>query len=154
MTKDQEEMKDWLSKQSATVQKNVKIVTPEDVSQNFMLRIDKVFKSTFTVMHLPRSGKTEDKTVQRICVSPNLFGCLIGYGAYILDHEDGSDSEIVKFNGYKGGYVISKFPFNVCLYPNNHLTYDEPNTLEHWLFSEYCKTREATIAMLTAQKTL
>lgn len=123
------------------VQKNLKVVEPKDLKQNFLLHVSSQKLSGKKL--IPRIGHSqahqEDRTVPRVCGSPHLFGCYVGQGClewntYTFDPARG--------NVESGKYYIYTLDFDMCLEPNNHLVYDQEVTDEHWLVSYSPETQE------------
>lgn len=132
---DREDCYRWFSIQSKKVQTNAKIVSAQELGQDYMLHIDKKTPLKFVPM-MPRSAaKTEDNTTARITVAPNLIGCLIGYARAEDDFLEGTDKLSIKHTEFRGGYDICTLNFKHCIYPNEKLVFDSPRTKEHWLVS-------------------
>lgn len=142
LDKDFEEIQDWLSLQSKEVQDNVTISDCVNMKQDYMLHIDKETPDVFIPM-MPRSaGKTENNTVARITVSPNLIGCFIGYARVEEDFLDESDKIVKKQNDFKGGYVICTLPYLHSIKPSPQMVPDAERSNEHWLVTYNDQTRE------------
>ena len=135
MDTDREDFYQWFSVQSKKVQANSKIVSAQEIKQDYMLHIDKQTPKKFIPMMPRRAGLSEDNTTPRITVAPNLVGCLIGYAVAEDDFIKGSDKEDYEFTKFKGGYEICELKFTHCLYPNSKLVYDSARSQEHWLVS-------------------
>ena len=132
---DKAQFMQWFSTQSKEVQTNSKIVSSDELGQDYMLHIDKTTPEFFTPM-MPRSASaTENNTAARITVAPDLVGCIIGYARVEDDFLQGTNSEIIKETGFRGGYDICELPFKHCLAPNKNLVYDAEISAEHWLVS-------------------
>lgn len=130
-----QELDDWLNTASEKVQRNVKIVTPDDLGQDCLLHVS---VNTNIREFIPFIGKRqspqEDRTVPRICVCPTLLGCFIGYGdaeTTFLDIAPGSPTNVGAV--YKGGWKIYALPFKAALKPSGKLVWDGKHSDEHWL---------------------
>lgn len=123
----------WFSIQSKQVQANCKIVSSDELGQDYMLHIDKNTPVRF-ICAMPRSAAhTENNTTARITVAPTLLGCLFGYARYEYDFRYGLPAVSKEKDKYRGGYEICELPFKHCLQPNSKLVYDSEYTGEHWL---------------------
>ena len=139
---DKQDIYDWFSIQSKKVQTNARIVSAEELGQDYMLHIDKKTPAKFVPM-MPRSAATsEDNTSARVTVAPNLIGCFIGYARAEDDFFEGTYKEFIKETGFKGGYEICELKFDYCIKPNRKLVFDSPESMEHWLVSYNKKTLE------------
>jgi hypothetical protein len=125
------EIENILAVQTATLRANVKIVSPDDVGQNYMLRIDPqpMSRKQFTPMIAYSQANSEDRTLARVVVSPYLLGCIqavtwIVDKAYRYHPSDESDQQ---------GWYIHDIDFEYALKPNSKLVYDANLTDEHWL---------------------
>ena len=129
----EKEIQAWLSTWPAATRKGLKVVTSKDLGQDFVLRMD-IKRPSILTPRLPMSVKSkEDKSVPRISTTTYIGGCLVGYGRFGYDVEDGSDKDIEKFNGYKGGYEVSMIDFDVGIYPSYDLVPEEYESDEIWL---------------------
>lgn len=132
---DKKDFLEWFCTQSKEVQSNSKIVSADELGQDYMLHIDKTTPEVFVPM-MPRSAtSTENNTTARITVAPSLLGCIIGYARLEVDFLEGTDKDAVKRTGFKGGYEICKLEFKHCLAPNKQLVFDAEHSNEHWLVS-------------------
>jgi hypothetical protein len=132
---DNRDFLEWFCTQSKEVQSNSKIVSADELGQDYMLHIDKTTPEFFTPM-MPRSASpSENNTTARITVAPSLLGCIIGYARLEADFLEGTDKDTIKRTGFKGGYEICKLEFKHCLSPNKQLVFDAENSQEHWLVS-------------------
>lgn len=123
----------WFSIQSKQVQANCKIVSSDELGQDYMLHIDKNTPVRF-IGAMPRSAApSENNTTARITVAPTLLGCLFGYARYEYDFRYGLPTVSKEKDKYRGGYEICELPFKHCLQPNSKLVYDSEYTGEHWL---------------------
>lgn len=134
------EFMNWFKLQSKKVQTHSKIVSAEEVGQDYMLHIDKKTPAVFNPM-MPRSASaTEDNTAARITVSPSLLGCMLGYARVEMDVQNGTKATDVKSTGFRGGYEICELEFKYCLAVNTKLVYDADVSNEHWLVTYNKKT--------------
>lgn len=127
------EIDHWMSLWPGSTRKEMKLVTAKDIGQDFVLRIDMVPPKVFTPRLPMSTSKKEDKSVPRISSCAHVLGCLDGYGRYRPDVQDGSDKEIQKFNGYKGGYILQVIDFEAGIRPSNKLVPEVDYTNEIWL---------------------
>lgn len=131
---DEKELENWLDRVSDKVSRNVTIVTPKDIDQDYFLHISKdISVKEFIPFISKRQGDKEDRTIARITVAPMLLGCMIGYANDSYDFlnliPNGKSEEL----GYRGGYKIYSVPFKAAIKPANKLVYDSKNSDEHWL---------------------
>lgn len=140
--KDVQDLDAWLDHVSEQVQRNVQIVTPVEVGQDFFLHIS---ADTSLRNYLPcvpkRQAKGEERTLPRVTVAPTLLGCFIGYAASEYDflyakHKD------VENPRWRGGWVINALPFKAALRPNAKMVYDQAKSDEHWLVAYNDDTSE------------
>ncbi|MCE5225870.1 MAG: hypothetical protein LLG05_08400 [Porphyromonadaceae bacterium] len=130
---DRDDFYKWFSLQSKEVQSNSKIVSSQELGQDYMLHIDKQTPDKFIPM-MPRSAaQNENNTTARITVSPNIIGCLIGYARAEDDLISGTKQNTLDKTGFRGGYDICEMSFNHCLFPNEKLVFDSQRSQEHWL---------------------
>lgn len=138
-----EQLEKWLESAAEKVRRNVTIVTPVDLEQDYLLHIStNTAIRKFVPLIGRRQAPSEDRTVARITVAPTLLGCFIGYaqadGDFRALSADGTKEE----DGYKGGWKIYCFPFEAALKPNNKLVYDSSASDEMWLTSYSPETTE------------
>lgn len=140
-----DQLEKWLEHASEKVQRNVEIVTPVELEQDFLLHMS---TNTSIRKWIPLIGRrqaaSEDRTVPRITVAPTILGCFIGYAQADADFRvlaaDGTKEE----EGYKGGWKLYAFPFEAALKPNNKLVYDAKYSDETWLTTYSPETVEYT----------
>lgn len=153
MKDDAKELDEWLDAAAPKVQRNVKIVTPEDVGQDYFLHISIDTRLRVFTPYISQSqSRMEDRTVPRVTVAPTLLGCMIGYSRAETDFTDLEPGKSQKQSGesYQGGWKIYALPFKVALKPTARLVYDSRMSDEHWLVSYNAKT--ATYTPETAGK--
>lgn len=125
------EITHFISLCTPVVKKNLTIVTPEDLGQDFFLHIDPDKTPGQFIPQMPRSAaKSEDNTVARITVAPTIRGCIQGWAR--LEHQF--------FNQKTNGCAICILPFEYALKPTNKLVFDAEETGEHWLVAYNSKT--------------
>lgn len=116
------EIEDFLKLQSLKVRNNVKIVTPEDIGQNFFLHVDKETPKLFTPQVSRRALQDEDISVPRSTVGVTIAGCLVGYVSMEKD-----------FFSQDNGLAICALDFEYSLRPTAMLVPDVEESDEHWL---------------------
>lgn len=134
----------WFSIQSKQVQSNCRIVSSDELGQDYMLHIDKNTPAKFTPMFSEHAGREEDKTLPRITVAPNLFGCVIGYARCepdFLFHAYDTSPDFKK-DKFRGGYEICQLNFTHCLKPSDVMVSNASESDEHWLVNYNRETRE------------
>lgn len=131
---DRDDMESFLEAKPVTVQRGVEVITPEDLPVPLLFHIS---KNTNIKEFIPqighRQGKTEDRTVPRVCVAPTLLGCMIGYAAVEFDFYDGERDN--KNDAWLGGYKIYGFGFKHALRAKKKVVYDAAMSDECWLVS-------------------
>jgi len=130
-----QELDEWLDNTSEKVQRNVDIVTPEDLKQDYLVHVspDTNIKA-FIPMIGRRQAPMEDRTVPRICVTPTLLGSISGYADMENVFHGFVTGEKNEFNAtYKGGLKIYTIPFKAALKPSQKLVYDAKHSEEMWL---------------------
>lgn len=131
---DKSDIENMIGTLSPKTQRGLEIITPDDVPNKLLYHISTNTKiKEFVPVIGFRQAKQEDRTVPRVCVAPHLFGCMIGYSAFlhdILNQPNGVDG---KKSDYKGGYRIYGFEFKHALKPNKSLVYDVNVSDERWL---------------------
>jgi hypothetical protein len=123
------------------VRKNIKIITPQDIGQNYLLHIRKTEAKILIPVVSKRAANSEDNTIARVHTSPFLFGCILGYAQHVYDITELNVTNKVANNSYLGGYYIYKIVFDAALQPNQKLVYDQEVTDEHWLVNYSKDTR-------------
>lgn len=136
-----DQFKDWFALQSDRVKQNTSCVSAKELGQKYMLRIDKAVPPHFYPMMPKSASDTEDNTCPRVCVSPNVMGCFIGYHRGIDDFLNGHDKSDESNQDYRGGYLISAIEFDECLKVNDELVPGAEKSQEHWLVGYSEKTR-------------
>lgn len=131
-----QDMEDWLDLQNNKVRRNVRIVTPSEVGQDYLLHVS---IDTNVKTFVPRIGSSqspsEDRTVPRITVAPSLLGCLIGNGNAVDHFLNLKSTGLPEDRHYKGGWKIYALPFECALKPTGRLVYDQAHSDEYWLVS-------------------
>lgn len=132
---DLQDLKDFLVLQSDSVQENCVIVTPEQMGVKYALHIDKNVPEAL-VPRMPRSAMiTENDSCPRVTVACTLLGCYIGYFRTEADVTKGSFQRPEIKDQFRGGYEISKIPFDHALKPNKKMVPDGERFEELWLVS-------------------
>lgn len=133
-------LKETLDQTNPEIAKNTKIVTPDDLKQDYLLHIAKTNFKYLVPNISKRAGAKEDNTLPRIHTAPSLFGCIEGYAimSYDILYEKATTK---KTADYLGGYYIYKIPFEAALRPNKKMVYDADYTQEHWVVAYSKETR-------------
>lgn len=139
---DKEDFYQWFSVQSKEVQANSRIVSTEEINQDYMLHIDKQTPAVFVPRMPTSAAKSENDTTARITVAPTLIGCMIGYARIEADVTGGTGKDKVDKTQFRGGYDICELSFKHCLFPNEKLVFDSQRSQEHWLVSYNKETLE------------
>jgi hypothetical protein len=138
-----DELAQWLETVPEKVRKNVSIVTPVEVKQDFFLHISTATNiKKFIPLIGRRQAYSEDRTVPRVTVAPTLLGCLIGYAKADHDFREYHSTGKPEHGNYKGGWKIYALPFEAALKPNARMVYDAQASDEHWLVSYSRETNE------------
>lgn len=144
-----DEMREQLTRCSDSVIKNTKIITPNDIKQDYFLHVAIKKNKEFIPYHSRIASANEDNTIPRVHVAPTLAGCIIATNqthhllqniaplAKLKDHKKNQDD-----TPYLGGFYIHKIPFDVALKPSKKLVYDADQTGEHWLITYNQQTRK------------
>ncbi len=126
------ELETFLSLSIDKVNKNVEIISKDQLGQDYMLHIspDNMHNKAYVPWIGYRQAKSEDRTIPRITVAPTLLGCYVGYSNlfnnFFSYYPDNNDS-------YKQGLYIHEIEFDTALKPNTKLVYDQKRSDEHWL---------------------
>lgn len=145
---DEQEISNVLKLSNARVVKNTTIQTPETLGQNSLFHIALAKRTRLYPSVSSRSAPTEDNTLPRIHVSPDLIGCIRGYATIAKMASQNAPVKIKKETTisspgpsiYKGGFYIHQIPFRCCLKPNYELVFDEDYTQEYWLITYNSQT--------------
>lgn len=143
MASERELLETYLATLSDDVQENVQIETAE--RPVYHISRDKSIEKFIPIIGL-RQHELEDRTVPRICVGPDLFGCISGYSAFYYDlmSRKAVDPKTEPENEHTwlGGYQIYGFNHEFALAPNDNLVPVASQTGERWLVNYSEKTRE------------
>lgn len=140
---DREALETLLDISSARVQQNVKIVTPDEIGQDFMLHISTNTDIRKFIPQLTlRGAPSENRDITRVCVGPSLLGCMIGYAQMSNDVQEKASNAKDEHNGYKGGWKIYALPFKAALKPNPKMVWDQRMSDEHWMVTYSEDTKE------------
>lgn len=120
-----DEMKQWLALQPASVRNQVAVLSKEEAGPMYHISKDGGIKR-FTPMVSRRTASTENISVPRVCVAGTLVGCMIGYAATL-------DDFLWRRDGYKGGWYIYDIDYQYLLKPSVKLLYDVEHSQERWL---------------------
>lgn len=124
------------------VQKELTIVSPEELGQTFLLHITPEKNPVYAPRIGFRQSDSEDRTVPRITASPCLFGCIIGYAVLLGNFLNAQTyGTPLKETTWRNGVYIRKLPFKQALRPTKKLVYDVEASDEHWLVSYSDTTR-------------
>ncbi len=137
---DFDDIKDFLSRVNDKVKRNVEIITPDELGQDYVLHIATINFSSLIPNVSRRGAWSEDNTVTRIHTSTDLMGCIRGH-AGVVDLALNSIVTSSKSEEYRGGFYIYQIPFKVALKPNTKLVYDSDYTNEVWLVPYNRETR-------------
>lgn len=122
-------MQEYLKTLPARVQKNVKVVTPQDLGKESLYHISKDGDiKQFSPEVSRRTASQEDRTIPRISTTPTIVGCLLGYQSDVGDFNEG-----VEKGFFDGGWYIYGFDFEKVLRPSKQILVDADITDEHWL---------------------
>lgn len=130
---EKKDLEEYLEFLPTKTKNNLEIVEVSDKIP-FMLRIDNVVPNYFTPL-LPLSSSPdpnkEDRTLPRICVSPDLVSCILGIARLNREFlENNADNDL---NKKENIYHISSLPYTYAVKPTQKLLYDVDLTNEHWL---------------------
>jgi hypothetical protein len=148
ITKAIDEMKEQLKLCSDAVINNTKIITPEEIGQDYLLHIAIRKIPEFIPYHSRASAYSEDNTIPRVHTSPTLAGCIIGFSmsgyltSSLIPNNTKKDKNNSLDSSYLGGFYIHKIPFEVALKPNKKLVYDTKESDETWLITYNESTRK------------
>lgn len=132
---DLQDMRDFLVLQADSVRDNCTIVSAADMGVTHALHIDKNTPDSY-VPRMPRSAMpSENDSCARVTVACTLLGCYIGYFRTEHDVTGGSFQKPGVKDPFRGGYEISKVPFDHALKPNKQLVPDGERFEELWLVS-------------------
>lgn len=125
-----------LSLSTKKVTSNVKVVTPNDVGVDHMLRLDSnlMTRKSFVPRIAVSQADTEDRTLPRIVGSPYILGCLIAIPWINPLNSDTTNIQV--------GFYIHSLEFKYALQPNTNLVYDAQETNELWLVTYNKETIE------------
>lgn len=124
---------------SKTSPSTVEIVEPTDQYPRMYHISDSDQIRKFTPMISSRIRDGEDNTVPRVCVSRNVFECILGYNTL----QEVYTVEPQAIEGFKNGFYIYKFDYQYALkLKSNKLVPDARDTNEHWLVTYSTDTSE------------
>lgn len=134
-----QELEFFIKRLPDKVQKNITIVTANQLPDPFLIHITKDRPNVYIPRIGFRQANMEDRTTPRITASTCLYGAIIGYAALPYDVLDAGYQG--KNEGWKGGLYINEIPFEYALKPNARLVYDVRASNEHWLVTYNENTR-------------
>ena len=123
------QIQNWFDLQSKAFIANAKVVTKEEVGQDYFFRLDNTTPKKL-VPRMPQSaGVTEDTTTPRVCVGTTLMGCISSICRTFNDFK----YPIHKLEDFKGGYELSIIKYDYAVKVKPALVFDVDKTNEHWL---------------------
>jgi len=114
------------------------VITPQKLGRNFLLHISKNKAIKTMVPYITtRTAPGEDRSIPRICVSPSIAACIVGYDTTIADWRDALEGTDRKGNPipWVGGWYLYALPFDYALEPSPKLLPAVTATDERWLVS-------------------
>lgn len=135
------EIEEFVNLSIDKVRDNVEIVSRVELGQDYFIHIspDRMSSKKYIPRIGHRQAKTEDRTIPRVTVSDYLYGCMVGYVAFL---NDAYSYPIVVDNKKKQGLYIHEIKFEYALKPNNKLVFDQNRSNEHWLITYNEDTKE------------
>lgn len=125
----------------ASIAKGLKIVSPADLPAGTLYHISTNHDiPKFIPCISRRTMEGEDRSVPRVCVSPDILKAMLGYGAVYSDFQDWDSSKGKMKN--KADWMIYQFDFELAIRPLKKLLPDQRDTDEHWLITYSKNTRE------------
>lgn len=111
------------------VGKSCKVVSPEELGQEFLyhISINPAIKK-FIPQLTQRTAMNEDRSVPRISVAPTIFGCILGYV-----NDDGDWRWGRSEKQWRDGWYIYGFRNEVSVKPAVKVLFDADWTDERWL---------------------
>lgn len=138
----------FLALQQPEVIKQLTVVRPHDLGRNFLLHMSKdAHLKLLTPYVTARAKGNENRTVNRVSMSPNVAACILGYEMSVKDFfqgQDGKDGTGKREVRWRGGWYLYAVPFKYALRPGPELLADGPRTGEHWLVTYNETTRAYT----------
>lgn len=130
---DIKEFEETVAKLQKTVISNTKIVTREDMGQDYMLHIAVKRYKQLTPIFSRKAAASENNTLVRVHVAPHIRGCILGY-ANLSDDLMWRDIN-KKDSAWSGGYYVHKVDFKIGLKPNPKMVFDAKATDEVWMIT-------------------
>lgn len=115
----------------------LEVFTPKELGRNFLLHMSKNSELKMMTPYVStRTVRAEDRSVPRVCCSPTIAACILGYNGAMTDFFKGSDS--TDGHGkteveWRGGWYIYAIPFKHALIADKSLLPAVEETLERWL---------------------
>lgn len=117
------ELSAWLSQQNRSIRQNAKVVT---LPQAYHISNSDKIKRFIPQIGF-RQADSEDRTIPRVCCSPNLVGAIVGHAAVSMNTIDSwFDKKLAEVSIYQ-------MPFKEYIRPNTKLVYDADASEEHWV---------------------
>lgn len=124
----------------AEVLNELTVVTPKEFKRNFFLHMskDRDLKA-LTPYVTTRTLAGENRSVGRVCVSPDIAAAILGYKSTIKEFfappEDSKDGTGERTIPWRGGWYLYAIPFEYAVRPSPELVANVDLTEEHWLVS-------------------
>lgn len=138
----------FLALQQPEVIQQLTVVRPRDLGRNFLLHMSKdAHLKALTPYVTARAKSDENRTVNRVSMSPNIAACILGYENSVKDFfqgKDGKDGTGTREVRWRGGWYLYAVPFRYALKPATGLLADGDRTGEHWLVTYNEATRVYT----------
>lgn len=139
-------LKDFFALRPADIRDNLRITTPGQLGQSYLVHISKDHGVERFVPNVSqRTLEDEDRRVPRISTAPTLLGAMTGYCAvlrefiYAMNQTYRRQGKPTRWNGIWSIYGLS---FDVALRPSRKLVPDVDTTDEHWLVPYSASTAE------------
>jgi hypothetical protein len=126
---------------SSHIKENSKIVTPEDLEQNYLLHIATKKIKEFVPYISKHAAPSEENTLPRVHCALTIEGCIAAYPgiARLFIRDNYNINQTLNKDSYdttyKGGFYLHKIPFILAIKPNTNLVYDADLTDETWLIT-------------------
>ena len=135
-----------LSLQTKKIVNNVKVVKPNDIGMNYILRLDDslMTRKSFVPRIAISQATSEDRTLPRVVGSPYLLGCLMAIADMVkyAIHQFADYSFNEEYDRVANSFYIHSIDFEYGLKPNNSLVFDAKQTEELWLVTYNKETIE------------
>lgn len=122
------------------VAKGLKVVAPADLPAGTLYHISTNHDiPVFIPCVSSRTVDGEDRSVPRVCVSPDILKAMLGYDAVYHDFQSWDDKGNMT---NKANWMIYQFDFKLAIRPLKKLLPNQRETDEHWLITYSKDTRE------------